>query len=399
MDLNALLSEEGRVDPPALYARLHREGVAVAVDGGAQGFAVAVHGFEAVAQVLKDPRFRQLDAAYLDLHTPQWRRHPALRVLRDSMFFTDGPAHDGVRQIIGRAFTARRVSALEHAVTDLTHRLLDRLAQLAADGPVEFMGEFAYLLPSSVMAELLGVPQDDLAWFRPRVLAIGAILELDGANWRNMVRADTAAKELSAYFTDLVALRRADPRDDLISMLAATELSDDALVANLITTFNAGFVTTTHLLGNGLTMLLERPRLRAELTADNVGSYVDEMLRFEPPVQILVRYAPEDAEIEGVPCPAGQAVLVMIGAANRDPARFTDPDAFDPARPDPGSLSFGFGPHYCLGAALSRLEGQVAFPALLERFPDLALAQQPGNAPKPLILRGHDTLTVACHGV
>ncbi len=398
MDLGMLLSEQGRVDPPALYARLHREGVVQAVDEGAQGFAVAVYGFEAVAQVLKDPRFRQLDADYLDLHTPQWRRHPALRVLRDSMFFTDGPAHDGVRQIIGRAFTARRVAALEHAMTELTERLLDRLAQLAADGPVEFMGEFAYLLPSSVMAELLGVPQEDLAWFRPRVLAIGAILELDGANWRNMVRADTAAKELSAYFTDLVALRRAEPRDDLISLLAATDLSDDALVANLITTFNAGFVTTTHLLGNGLTMLLERPHLRAELGAHNVGSYVDEMLRFEPPVQILVRYAPEDAEIEGVPCPAGQAVLVMIGAANRDPARFTDPDTFDPARPDPGSLSFGFGPHYCLGAALSRLEGQVAFPALFDRFPDLALAQQPGNAPKPLILRGHDTLTVACHG-
>ncbi|GAA2398851.1 cytochrome P450 [Catellatospora methionotrophica] len=398
MDLGMLLSEQGRVDPPALYARLHRDGVAQPVDGAARGFAAAVYGYEAVSQVLKDGRFRQLDADYLDLTTPQWRRHPALRVLRDSMFFTDGPAHDGVRQIIGRAFTARRVNALEGAVTELTHRLLDRLAQLAADGPVEFMGEFAYLLPSSVMAELLGVPQDDLAWFRPRVLAIGAILELDGANWRNMVRADTAARELSAYFTDLVALRRTDPRDDLISLLAATELSDEALVANLITTFNAGFVTTTHLLGNGLTMLLERPRLRAELGAGNVGSYVDEMLRFEPPVQILVRYAPEDAEIEGVPVPAGQAVLAMIGAANRDPARFADPDAFDPARPDPGSLSFGFGPHYCLGAALSRLEGQVAFPALFERFPDLALAQQVGNAPKPLILRGHDTLAVACHG-
>ena len=134
-------------------------------------------------------------------------------------------------------------------------------------------------------------------------------------------------------------------------------------------------------------MLLERPRLRAALAARNVAAYVDEMLRFEPPVQILVRYAPEDAEIEGVPCPAGQAVLVMIGAANRDPARFTDPDAFDPARPDPGSLSFGFGPHYCLGAALSRLEGEVAFPALFERFPELAVAEPPKPA-NQLMFRG-----------
>ncbi|MFC7761832.1 cytochrome P450 [Catellatospora bangladeshensis] len=122
------------------------------------------------------------------------------------------------------------------------------------------------------------------------------------------------------------------------------------------------------------------------------------MLRFEPPVQILVRYAPEDAEIEGVPVPAGQAVLAMVGAANRDPARFADPDTFDPGRADAGSLSFGFGPHYCMGAALSRLEGQVAFPALLARFPKLALVEPSGGAPKPLILRGHDTLAVACHG-
>ncbi|GHJ47270.1 cytochrome P450 [Catellatospora sp. TT07R-123] len=398
MDLNALLSEEGRIDPPALYARLHRAGDAVAVDGGVQGYAVAVHGFDAVAQVLKDSRFRQLDAAYLDLTTPQWRRHPALWMLRESMFFTDGPVHDRVRQMIGGAFTARRVNAMEDAVAALTDRLLDRLAELAADGPVEFMGEFAYLLPSSVMAQMLGVPQEDLAWFRPRVLAIGAILELDGGTWRNMVRADTAARELSAYFTELVAKRRQDPRDDLISLLAAEDLSDEGLVANLITTFNAGFVTTTHLLGNGLTMLLERPELRAGLTAGNVASYVDEMIRFEPPVQILVRWAPQDADVQGLPVMAGEAVLVMIGAANRDPARFADPDRFDPTRPDAGSLSFGLGPHYCLGAALSRLEGQVAFPALFERFPKLALAEQVSGAPKPLILRGHDTLAVSCHG-
>ncbi|MEV4414369.1 cytochrome P450 [Catellatospora sp. NPDC049609] len=398
MDLKVLLAEEGRTDPPAFYARLHRAGAAQAVDGAEQGFAVAVYGFEAAGQVLKDSRFHQLDAAYLDLHNPQWRRHQALEVLRDSMFFTDGPAHDGVRQLIGRTFTARRVAAMADAVTASTHRLLDRLDELSRGGPVDFMGEFAYLLPSSVMADALGVPQEDLAWFRPRVLAIGAILELDGATWKNMVRANTAARELTAYFTDLVALRRSDPRDDLISHLAATDLSDRQLVANLITTFNAGFVTTTHLLGNGLTMLLERPALRVALDQGNATSYVEEMVRFEPPVQILVRYAPEAAEIEGVPCRPGEAVLVMIGAANRDPRRFTDPDAFDPARPDPGSLSFGFGPHYCLGAALSRLEGEIAFPALFERFPDLALAAPLSRQPKPLILRGHDTLPVLCHG-
>ncbi|HCT77882.1 MAG TPA: cytochrome P450 [Micromonosporaceae bacterium] len=381
MDLKTLLSEEGRTDPFSLYAVMHRDGKAARL-GPKDGYAVAVYGYDAVAKVLRDHRFGQLDAAYLDVNHPQWRRHPALVVLRESMFFSDSDAHDRMRQRIGRFFTPRRMSVLEPVVAQLTETMLDRLDE--HDGPVDFMAEFAYLLPSSVMAEVLGVPHADLGWFRPRVLAIGAILELDGATWSNMARADMAAKELMAYFTDLVAARRAQPQDDLISELS--DVDDAELIPNLITTFNAGFVTTTHLLGNGLTMLLDRPELRDR-------SVVDEILRFEPPVQIVARYALEDAEIEDLAVRAGEAVLVMLGAANRDPRRFPDPDRFDPDRPNNVPLSFGLGPHYCLGAALSKIEAEIAFPALFKRFPRLTIVT-PSAPVKPLILRGHDTLMV-----
>lgn len=382
MDLKSLLSEEGRSDPFTLYAAMHRDGQASELDVAKDGYAAAIYGYEAVSRVLRDSRFRQLDATFLDATAPGWRRHRALTVLRDSMFFSDGEGHARMRQRIGRFFTARRMSILEPVVSALTETMLDRLATFSE--PFDFMAEFAYLLPSSVMAEVLGVPQDDLGWFRPRVLAIGAILELDGATWRNMVRADKAAEELSDYFAKLVAARRAEPRDDLISELS--DIDDAALIPNLITTFNAGFVTTTHLLGNGLSILLERPELWDQ-------PVTNEILRYEPPVQIVVRYAAEPAEVEGFQVKPGEAVLVMLGAANRDPKRFTDPDAFDPTRPENVPLSFGLGPHYCLGAALSRLEAEIAFPALHARFPNLAIVERPPAA-KPLILRGHDTLLV-----
>ncbi len=382
MDLKVLLSEAGRTDPFSIYARLHEMGQAVSLDQAKDGYAAAVYGYEAVSRVLRDPRFRQLGAEYMEVNHSGWRRHRALVVLRDSMFFSDGPVHDRMRQRIGRYFTPRRMAQLEPRVAEMTTATLDRLATLPE--PLDFMGEFAFLLPSSVMAEVLGVPQADLGWFRPRVLAIGAILELDGATWRNMVRANTAAEELTDYFTNLVAQRRAQPCDDLISILS--DVDDSELIPNLITTFNAGFVTTTHLLGNGLMILLDNPELRGQ-------KITDEILRYEPPVQIVLRYPIEDCVVEGVPIQAGQPILVMLGAANRDPKRFPEPDVFDPARPENVSLSFSLGPHYCLGAALSKLEAEIAFPALFERFPELALAQRPPEE-KPLILRGHDKLLV-----
>jgi cytochrome P450 len=296
-------------------------------------------------------------------------------------------------------FTARRIALLEPAVARLIDHRLDQLAELGAHGSVDFMAEFALPLPSDVIGELLGVPESDRAWFPQRVRAFGAILDLGAGAWGYLKAADAAAAELTAYFVDLVATRRAHPKDDLISALVRQQqdssLDDESLIANLVTMFNAGFVTTTHLIGNGLTLLLDRPDLRDTLLRqpDRAPAYVEEILRYEPPTHFSIRWVSADAEIAGTPVPVNSRVLVLLGAANRDPRRFAQPDVFDPARADNQVLSFGGGVHYCLGVALSRLEGQLALPMVFRRFPDLALADAPGERDK-LMLRGYDRLPV-----
>ena len=386
--VRALLAPEGRRDPYPLYAQLHRLGPVGALDP-ALGYDVVVAGYAAADRVLRDTAFRMLDAEYLDRSGTRWRGHPSLKTLQDSIFFTNGADHSRVRRLFSQAFTARRMAALEPAIVRLTDVLLDRLAAAGAGGrAVDFLAEFALPLPSDVIGELLGVPDEDRAWFPPRVRTFGAILEAGRRSMREVLAADKAAVELTGYFGGLLAARRAEPRDDLVSALVGLQdqLTDTELLANLITLFNAGFVTTTHLLGNGLTLLLDNRDV-------DPAPFVEEVLRYEPPVHFGVRYAAADAELEGVPVGKGSTVLVLMGAANRDPARFPDPDVFDPTRPDNQHLAFSAGPHYCLGAALSRLEGQLALPRLLERFPNLAVAGTPGER-NQLMLRGFASLPI-----
>jgi len=401
LSLKELLSEEGRRDPYAFYARLHERGMALAL-GPNDSYAVVVHGYQAADRLLRDPNFRMLDSDYLDRSGTRWRNHPAVRTLQDSIFFANGPDHVRVRRMFSQAFTARRVASLESAILRLTDQFLDRLAEQGAGGAtVDFMSVFALPLPSDVIGEMLGVPEADLGFFPARVRRFGDILEIGHHSWHEVTAADTAAVELTDYFSTLLARRREEPRDDLISALAQAQaadpgqLSDTELVANLITMFNAGFVTTTHLLGNGLALLVERPDALAALRDDPslAPSYIEEILRYEPPVHFGVRFAAQDCVVAGVALPKGASVLVLMGAANRDPSRFPDPDTFDPLRADNQHLSFSAGPHYCLGAALSRLEGQLALPRLLRRFPKLALVGAPRGR-NQLMLRGYDSLPV-----
>jgi cytochrome P450 len=402
VSLRELRSEAGRRDPYRCYARMHGHGGVSRLDVAEDRYDAVVYGYDAVDQVLRDPRLRVTDARRLDQYRPEWRDHPSLYTLVTSMFFTNGAEHARVRRRFGEAFTARRVASLAGPVAQLTGDLLDRLARAGQGGtPVDFMAEFAFALPSTVIGELLGVPEEDQAWFRPRVLSIGKVLELGGSTEANLAVADAAAIELTDYFAALVARREREPRDDLISALVHApadgtgRLDGPPLLANLVTVFNAGFVTTTHLLANGLTLLLDHPDQLAALRRDPglIDRYVDEILRFEPPTHFVVRYAAAEVEVAGVVVPAGASVLVLLGAANRDPGRFPDPDVFRPTRDDGASLTFGAGPHFCLGAPLTRLEGQVALPMLLDRFPGVALAEPP-PARDQLMLRGYDRLMV-----
>jgi cytochrome P450 len=397
--LRALLSKEGRQDPNPHYAGLHRHGPVCLLPDPVDRFDVVVHGYDAVQQALRDPALHVMTDDYPDRRGAQrWRAHSALRTLVKSIFFTDGPDHGRVRRLFSQAFSARRVAALEPAVVRIIEHRLDRLAELGAGGtPVDLLAEFALPVPSDVVGELLGVPEADRDWFPERVRAFGAILDLGVGVWRYQQAADTAAEELTGYFADLVAKRRAEPRDDLVSAIVHGdgELADNELLANLLTMYNGGFVTTTHLIGNGVVLLLDRPQEIERVQADSghAASFVQEVLRYEPPTHFSIRWAAADTELAGVPVPRDSRVLVLLGAANRDPRQFPDPDTFDPTRDQGQPMSFGMGAHYCLGAVLSKMEGQFALPMLFHRFPNLALAADPGER-RTLMLRGYETLPV-----
>jgi cytochrome P450 len=401
ISLRELLSEEVRRDPYPCYARLHDLGEAVRL-GERDKYAAAVHGYHAVDQVLRDPAFRVLEPEFADRSGTRWREHPVLRTLQASMFNAGGADLLRVRHLFGQVLGARRVTAMEPTIRRVAERALDRIAAAGAGGAtVDFVTEFGIPVPADIIGEIVGVPPADRAGFPSKVRTFDAVLELGERSFRVLRAADAAADELNAYFADLVAARRADPRGDLISDLARAQaenpdlLTETELLANLVIFFNAGFRTTANLLGSSLTLLFDHPDARTALRADPslCDAYVEEMLRYEPPVHFAVRYAAEDSEVGGVAVAKGQAVIVLIGAANRDPRQFPDPDTFDPTRTDNHHIAFSAGPHFCLGAALGRVEGRVIIPLILQRFPALALAGRPTGR-RQYFMRGHEYLPV-----
>jgi cytochrome P450 len=398
VSLKPLNTEDCRRNPFPFYSELHRLGPVCQVAPG-ERYDFAVHGYEAVSEVLRDQVFRVPDSTQLTFR-PGWDRRRAQAVFMNSMFYTNGARHATMRRMFSQAFTPRRVAGLEPAIHRMASELLDRMADLAAGGnAVDFMTEFAFPFPANVLGELLGVPESDRAWYRPRARALGEVLEFGTSSAEKLLAADSAAEELCDFFADLAERRRAEPRDDLISALVRAQdaegapLSEQEFLANLIVLFNAGFVTTTHLLGNGLVLLLDRPEAMARLRAhpELVPNYVEEILRYEGPLHFAVRWAAEDTQIAGVPVPKGSRIVLLSAAANRDPNRFPDPDSFDPDRTDNQSLVFGAGPHFCLGAALARVEGRFGLTTLLDRFPAIRLNRPPGS-PSQLTLRGYDEL-------
>ncbi|HZB49106.1 MAG TPA: cytochrome P450 [Mycobacteriales bacterium] len=400
--VQSLRSEAGRNDPYPIYAELHAHGPVNPIEaGGDERYQFTVNGYDAVNEVLRDPAFLVTDGAMVERTGLRWRQHPCLTALLTSMFFSNEPDHTRLRTLYNRAITPRRVARLEQPIADIVDRLLDRMAERGADGsPVDFMAEFALLVPGDVICELMGVPDENRAWFIERTHIFADLLDLGRPTPELLAAGDAATVELTSYFAELVRLRQTDPRDDMITsfaeMLAGDEDVDEAeLLAGLITFFNAGFATTSHLLGNGLPKLVDDPDLAEAVRTSGTAAagFVEEILRHSPPTHLVVRVAAADRELAGVRIPAGSRLLVLTGAGNVDPARFPDPRTFDAYRPDNRPLTFGAGPHFCLGAALTRLEGQVAFPRIVGRFPKLALAGGSTRTNR-LTLSGFQTLPV-----
>ena len=291
-------------------------------------------------------------------------------------------------------FTARRVAGLRPQVELITAELMDRLG-----GEADFIATFAFPLPIAVIGELLGVPRADQPPFQQ--LVRDWMFVLDAYTPEILARADDAADQIRSYLAELTAERLRRPKEDLLSALVAAEaagerLSEDDILTTAALLFSAGFETTTHLLGNGLVALIGNPD-QLQLWRREPGlaqRAVEELLRFDSPVQITGRHALQDTEVAGVPVRAGERIVAYLGAGNRDSDRFPDPDRLDLARTDNAPLSFGGGIHYCLGAPLARLEAQVAIPALVTRFGELALAG-PAERRNSLTLRGYLRLPMA----
>jgi cytochrome P450 len=375
--ITILLSDEGREDPYPLYAELREHGPVVTIQ---PGYQVAV-SFDAVNSLLRHPKIAVSEEVSLEL-------------LSASILNTNPPDHTRIRKLMSGAFTARRVAELTSAIQAQANALVDEIVQKGA--PADLMADFAYRLPVGVICELLGVPEKDRSWFRP--VAADFAVALEGTiTLAEAAAAQSAAELFEAYFSDLVRSRRSTRKRDLVSELASVDgLTELELLGNLALLLLAGFETTTNLIGNGVMALLQRPEQLARLAAtpELVGVFVEEFLRFDPPVQLTSRVAQETIVLDGQTIAAGTYLMLLIGSANRDPARFVHADHFHPQRPGNASISFGSGAHFCLGAALARLEARIAFPLLLRRLPELALAGEPLRRNR-LVLRGYESLPIS----
>lgn len=392
--LELIATPEGRADPYPRYAALRER---APVHRSAFGIWTLTN-YDDCQLLLRHPGVgKDFSSAMnsLGLSDADREAQDRFRNDRSNMLVTDPPDHTRLRGLVTRAFTPRTVEKLRPRIIALVDELLNSF-----DGETEVMDALAFPLPVTVIGDMLGVPAEDRPLLRPLVRSVTAILEL-AVSPEALAEAADADAELGHYFADLVAERRAHPRDDLLTKLIEAEdkgdqLTEHELISTVILLFAAGFETTTHLIGNGLLALLRNPGELARLRADRslVRSGVEELLRYDSPVQIAARTTYEELPVGGRSIPAGSLVLAMLGAANRDPARFHDPERLDVGRDEGAPMSFGGGIHFCLGAALARLEGQIVLDRLLDRFGTMALVGGPPTVRDSLTLRGLTDLRV-----
>jgi pimeloyl-[acyl-carrier protein] synthase len=382
------------VDPYPTYARLRAAGP-VYLDPPGTWF-LARHAD--VQQVLRDPRFGRAGfGAVLDA---VFGPGPVQRSFSRFMLFIDPPDHTRLRALVTKAFTPRTVERLRPGIQRTVDCLLDAVVDR---GEFDLIADLAYPLPVMVISELLGVPSDDRDRFHDWSAAIAKALDVLTVPRPDIVaRSNEAVFGLTEYFRGLVAARRKRPREDLLSALVAAEdeghrLCEEELLATCVLLFFAGHETTVNLIGNGMLALLRHPDQLARLRADRslIGSAVEELLRYDGPVQRTGRVVLADVEIGGRAIRRGERVSALPGAANRDPARFADPDRLDVARADTHHLAFGGGIHYCLGAALARVEAQIAIDTLIHRLPNLSLRTDAPAWRENLVLRGLTALPLS----
>ncbi len=382
-----------KADPYRLYAELRQRGLVRSPLGV---FAAADHA--TVASILRDRRFSSSPVHQRGYRPPSYPPgDPRAELPAADLLTMDPPDHTRLRRLVTGAFTPRAIAELEPWIREVTVRLLT-----AADGAAGFdlIDALAFPLPITVICHLLGVPAEDQAQFRAWGHDVAATLDPQTAA-AAQTQTHAAELALTGYLQDLMRERRANPDDSILSALIAAEeegdrLSPSEVVSTALLLLIAGFETTVNLIGNGTVALLSDPDSWDRLRQDRalVPAAIEEMLRYDSPVQLTSRIATEDIEVGGRVIAAGRAVIVFIGGANRDPRVFEQPDEFRIDRPDPGRhLSFSLGSHHCLGASLARLEGRIAIEELTRLYPALELAAPPTRR-SLLVLRGFESVPV-----
>jgi cytochrome P450 PksS len=386
-----------KANPFPFYARLRAEQPVFAVRLPDKQTAFLVARYDDVVGVLKDER---LAKDKLNALTPAQLKKlpwlpPMFKPLASNMLDQDPPNHTRLRALVQHAFTPRRVELTLPRIESLVDELL---SSALARQQIDLIADFAQPLPTTIISEMIGVPANDRQRF---VRWSNALVSSSASSW-GIVRAIPAVISLMRYVRRLIRMRRLEPRDDLLSALiaaeeAGTQLSDDELLAMIVLLLIAGHETTVNLIGNGMLALLQHPDEYARLRAEPqlVAPAVEELLRFAPPLETATeRYAREDMEIAGVKIPRGSLVFAALASANRDEKHFAEADRLDLSRQPNKHLTFGLGIHYCLGAPLARLEGQIAIGSLARcskslqlAVPSSALAWRPG-----LVLRGLKSL-------
>jgi cytochrome P450 len=348
--------------------------------------------------VLRDPRCgKNWEGLMRQAGIDDWRDHVSLGYGERSLLFANPPQHTRLRRLVAKAFTPRTVERLKPRMAETIDRLLDPIAEAKGGDLLDLL---AFPLPVTVIGELLGVPDSDRAPFRDAVRLNTRTLEMNMTR-EDVEAADVAAQWMVDYFTDLLADKRRRPADDMLSAMALAEeggdrLTDEEIIQMSLLLFGAGFETTTNLIGNGAFHLMEHPdqlRLLRE-DASLLPNAVEELARYDGSILLSGRSAFEDIEVAGVRIPAGAGVVTLLGAANRDPAKFDEPDRLDVKRPGVEPLSFGSGIHFCLGASLARAEACLVFAQLLARFPVLELAEEPRFRDQ-FVFRGLESLRVS----
>ncbi|WP_327411662.1 cytochrome P450 family protein [Streptomyces sp. NBC_01233] len=383
-------------DPFPLYRQLREDGPVrrVVIAGGLEAWLVTRYddGLAALSEPRLSSDVRDASDTRLLQQLPETERESML----SNMLRSDPPDHTRLRRLVSKAFTARRVAGMRPRIQSIADRLLEEVVPY---GRADLVADFALPLPVTVISELLGVPVDDRHDFQhwtDRMI-------MRGAEPPDPAVVNEAWQHMRAYVTELIRAKRAAPGDDLLSGLITArdqeqQLTEDELIAMVFLLLVAGYITTVNLIGGGIAMLLAHPDQLDRLRSDPelLPGAIEEFLRYDGPVSPgIARFAREDVEIAGVTIPRGATVLIASAIADRDPARFADPDRLDVTRQDNAHLAFGHGIHYCLGAPLARLEGQIALGTALRRLPGLALAVAPDEIRwRPGGLRGPLTLPV-----